>query len=352
MGKRTYRLLCAVLLAALLLTLFPTAALARDELKNTDPDRYYIVLDIRNQIVFVYEKDDQGEYTRVVRCFLCSSGRTEPKDPEDPEDQGTPTPTGVWRIGARERFGKFASFGGEYARYWTQIVGGNYFHSIMFGKRDVNTLKKGAYGKLGSAVSHGCVRLYVEDAKWLYYYACPGTRIEVTTKTERQTELKKALRSSLSFADYNELQKNFYDEPELENRKAWVIYDNAPLRTGNGSNDSVRAKLPIDTEVEILQEGDPWVKVKYGDKEGYVLLAYITYEQGVISSKEDADIIKATTWMLDQPDSDGARICKVPTFTSVKVLEELDGWKKIEYWGDEGYVKSGSVVKGWGTIRE
>lgn len=355
MRKKIGRVICMVFILATLMSLFPTAALARDELKNTDPDRFYIVLDVKSQIVFVYEKDENGEYTRLVRCFLCSSGRTEPENPEDPEDKGTPTPTGVWRMGARERFGKFAAFGGEYARYWTQIVGGNYFHSIMFGKREVTALKSGAFGRLGNAVSHGCVRLYVEDAKWLYYYACPGTRVEVTTNGGKHGDLKKALRCTMVFADYKAFQEKFYDEPELENRKAWIVYDNAPLRTGNGSNDSVRAKIPIGEEVEILQEGDPWVKAKYGDKEGYIKLAYVTYEQGVVNSKEDADVIKATAWMYNQPDDDKEnRICKVPTYTSVKVLEVLEeeGWTKIEYWGEEGYMRSKDIIKGWGTIRE
>ena len=71
-------------------------------------------------------------------------------------------------MGARERFGKFAAFAGEYARYWTQVVDGIYFHSIMFSQRDITKLKSSPYRNLGSKGSHGCIRLYVEDAKWLY----------------------------------------------------------------------------------------------------------------------------------------------------------------------------------------
>lgn len=182
-------LLCALAVIAALSV--PRPAKALDELKNTDPDKYYILLDLRNQIVTVYERDEAGEYTRIVRRFLCTTGRTE-LDPEDPEDEGTPTPSGIWKIGGRERFGKFANFGNEYARYWTQIVGDIYFHSIMFSSRDVNTLKRGAFNNLGDNVSHGCVRLYVEDAKWLYYYACPGTTVEVSTNEPSQRALRSA----------------------------------------------------------------------------------------------------------------------------------------------------------------
>ena len=348
MKKKFIIVLITVILV--LTMLVPVTAFARDELKNNDPDKYYVLLDLKNQIVFVYERDDNGEYTKLVRCFLCSSGRTQ-LNPEDPEDKGTPTPKGIWKAGARERFGKFASFGNEYARYWTQIVGGNYFHSVMFADRTVDTLKSGAYGNLGNNVSHGCVRLYIEDAKWLYYYICPGTTINVSTNEPSNGELKKALKSKVPFKEYNELQKHFYDNEELPNLSAWVVYDGAPMRTGNGTNDSIRAKLPEGTEVEVLQEGDPWVKVKYDGKEGYILLGYLTYEQGVIQSKEDADIIKETQYMFEEPDGKSEKIVKVPTYTSVKIIEDAGDWTRIEYRGEVGYMKTNNLKKGWGPIR-
>jgi hypothetical protein len=59
------------LLLAFLLTLsiFPAPAFARDALKNTDPDKYYILLDTNNQDVTVYERDENGEYTALCGAF-------------------------------------------------------------------------------------------------------------------------------------------------------------------------------------------------------------------------------------------------------------------------------------------
>ena len=82
--------LLAVLSLITLLAL-PGRARAMDELKNDDPDKYYILLDLKNQIVTVFERDENGEYTKIVRRFLCSSGRTD-VDEADPEDEATPTP--------------------------------------------------------------------------------------------------------------------------------------------------------------------------------------------------------------------------------------------------------------------
>jgi len=331
---------------------YPASAHAYDQLKNTDPDKYYILLDLRNQYVTVFEKDKDGEYAKVVRRFICTTGRTK-LDPNDPEDQGTPTPKGIYKIGGRERFGKFAAFGGTYARYWTQIVGGVYFHSIMYSKRDVNTLDRGAFRNLGNNVSHGCVRLYVEDAKWLYYYAPPGTTVEVSTSQPANKKVKQLLKTKMSVNEYNEFQKRIFDIDELPNLKAWVVKDKADVRTGNGSNDRAILRLDQGTEVEVLQTGEPWIKVKYNNREGYIRTAYITYEQGKMTSSEDADIIAQTVYMFTEPDAKSDQIVKVPTYSSVKVLEpDRDGWTKILYWNQSGYIRTRSLTKGWGVTRD
>lgn len=357
-----------ILVAALVFSLFPAStALAFDELKNTDPEKYYIVLDTKNEIVTVYEKDENGEYTKIVRRFLCTTGDTEPgmipvdpADPdgpqmEDPENPATPTPAGIWKIGGRERFGKFAAFGGEYARYWTQIVEGNYFHSIMFDKRDVNYMQSGAYNRIGSRVSHGCVRLYVEDAKWLYYYACPGTTIEVTDKLPSDSASRKKLKSKLSFSVYNAFQKKIFDNEELPNPVAWVIKDGAVMGTGNAGNNPGRVvkRIAEGEQVEVLQTAEPMCKIKYAGREGYIRTAYLTFEQGKMNSSPDADIIKKTTWMYTSADNKSEKITKVPNDSSVKIIEpDKDGWTKIQYWYNIGYIQTKYLTKGWGVIVE
>ena len=346
---------CSLLLAAVFLlafAAFPRSAAAKDELKNTDPEKYYILLDLKNQIVTVYERDENGEYTKIVRQFLCSTGRTE-IDPEVPDDVGTPTPRGIYKIGGRERFGKFANFSGEYARYWTQIVGSIFFHSVMFGRRDVDAMKRSPYNALGSNVSHGCVRLYVEDAKWLYYYACPGTTIKVSTTEKKDGARKKALKSKLSFSDYNALQKGFYDGPELPNDHAWVTVQGARMRKGSGNSFDTVATLNVGAELEVLMEGEAWVKVRYNKREGYVKRGYITMTQGTPDTKADATLLAETTWLQTEPGNDAELIVKVPGDVSVKVLETLEGgWTKIQYWYETGYVQTKRLKSDWGRIMD
>ena len=342
----------AVLTCAALL-LMPGRAHAQDTLKNDDPDKYYILLDLRNQIVTVFERDAAGEYTKVVRRFLCSSGRTD-VDEADPEDEATPTPRGIWKIGGRERFGKFANFGSEYARYWVQIVGSIYFHSLLFDKRSVDSMERQPYSDMGEKVSHGCVRLYVEDARWLYYYACPGTTIEISASEPSERDLKRALKSKLSFSEYNAFQMTITDEQEeLPNPRVWVTVEGARIRKGCGNTFDSVARLNIGDELEVLIQSEVWLKVRFGKKEGYVLRGHVSYQQGEPDTRQDADVLKTTEWLYAEPNLEAEKIVKAPARVAVKVLETTEeGWIKIVYQNETGYVKPGRIVQDWGIVLE
>ena len=47
------------------------------------------------------------------------------------------------------------------------------FHSVLYNSDDESTLVKSSVRNLGRRASHVCVRLSVEDARWLWNN-CPG----------------------------------------------------------------------------------------------------------------------------------------------------------------------------------
>lgn len=340
----------AALFCLLALVCFTSMRFARaeEELKNNDPERFYIILDLKNQIVTVYQKDESGEYTDIVRRFLCSSGSNTPTDPENPDDIGTPTSTGIWKIGGRQRFGAFASFS-DYARYWVQIVGDIFFHSVLFNKMDVNTLT-GSYSRLGTAVSHGCVRLCVEDAKWLYYYACPGTTVEVSDQKKTDSKTAKALKSlHPDFKTYKAMQAGIYETPQPENETVWVSVANAPLRKGNDKSYATIRRLDVGTELEVIIKSPAYYMVRHENRVGYIHRGLITETQGEMDTVENAMLVKATAWMFDKQEAKTAnRICKVPTETCVEVLEEDGKWIKIRYYAWEGWIQTKDLFTDWG----
>ena len=133
-----------------------------------DADTYYTVVDIRHQVVMVYEKDASGEYTVPVRYMVCTSGANR-----------SGTPCGTFRTGEhRVRFGYFSGTG-VFGQYWTNITGRIYFHTLLYGDRDASTYTTSSYKLLGKRGSHGCVRLLVPDARWIYYHLAPGSVVTV-----------------------------------------------------------------------------------------------------------------------------------------------------------------------------
>ncbi|WP_170166849.1 L,D-transpeptidase [Actinomyces bovis] len=84
---------------------------------------------------------------------------------------GTPTVKGNFRIGNRGY-----SFGRGYTAYWwTQFYGDYLFHSVLYNQGTLQVQD----GRLGRHLSHGCVRMRYQDAKWIYDNVPRGTTVLV-----------------------------------------------------------------------------------------------------------------------------------------------------------------------------
>ena len=68
--------------------------------------------------------------------------------------------------------------GNVYGQYATQIVGNILFHSVPYTEENNSSLEYWEYDKLGTDASLGCIRLKVEDAKWIYDNISSGTIVE------------------------------------------------------------------------------------------------------------------------------------------------------------------------------
>ena len=72
--------------------------------------------------------------------------------------------------------------GPSWRQYGTHVdgcgQGGIFIHSVAGGTRSVYNLPAGEYMKLGNPASHGCIRVCVADAKWVYE-RCDGSTIHI-----------------------------------------------------------------------------------------------------------------------------------------------------------------------------
>ncbi len=129
---------------------------------------YRLVVNVCHQFITVYTSDENGEYTVPVRYMVCTSG-----------SYRNPTPTGTFRMGSdRKRFSCFTKYR-VYGQYWSQLTRNIYFHSILYSARNAKYYTNSSYRNLGTRASHGCIRLLVPDARWVYYNVAPGTEVQV-----------------------------------------------------------------------------------------------------------------------------------------------------------------------------
>lgn len=129
--------------------------------------KYRVEINVSRQKVYVYEWY-YGAYSKLVKTMTCTTGAVD-----------TPTPLGSYRMGGPcGRWYYFKKFD-CWAQYASRIVGGILFHSVLYSEKDESTLRRGSVYALGTRGSHGCVRLAVEDAKWIYNNVSAGSTCRV-----------------------------------------------------------------------------------------------------------------------------------------------------------------------------
>ena len=129
---------------------------------------YVLKVSVADQRVYAYAPDANGEYTDLVRTMKCSTGR-----------KSSPTPTGTFidSTGPGARWHYFTKFS-CWAQYAYYIQGDIMFHSVLYNSKG-GPVTQSSVNHLGSRASHGCVRLSVEDAKWIWTNCPAKTKVIV-----------------------------------------------------------------------------------------------------------------------------------------------------------------------------
>ncbi len=125
------------------------------------PSDYLIVTSIKERITYIFEKE--GDMWVLLYKWSCTVGKP-----------STPTIKGVFAVGVK--YPAITSEGSKVsAKYATNIVGEYFYHSILY---DLT----GTYvydGRLGVAISHGCIRLDTDNARWIFDNVPEGTTIVI-----------------------------------------------------------------------------------------------------------------------------------------------------------------------------
>ena len=65
---------------------------------------------------------------------------------------------------------------------------------MIYHQVDYDALSTKSYNLLGSRASHGCIRLLVSDAKWVYENIGEGVKVTITEDLPIDQELRAALK--------------------------------------------------------------------------------------------------------------------------------------------------------------
>lgn len=127
-----------------------------DKMRNlvrneSSPTQYIILVDRAAHRVGIF-RGSKGNW-QDVQYYQCCVGKP-----------STPTVSGTFYVGSKGKYFDTGSRGRCW--YYTQITGNYLFHSVIYDRQ--NTPKRIIDNSMDKAVSHGCVRLDIDHAKWIY----------------------------------------------------------------------------------------------------------------------------------------------------------------------------------------
>lgn len=124
------------------------------------PGSWSINLNRANNCITIYKGNT------AVKAMACSTGLY------------GPTPTGNFQILDKLRWHELD--GPTWGQYCSHITSEILFHSVPMPAKNYYSVPANEYNLLGQAASHGCIRLTVGDAKWLYDNCPVGTSVTIS----------------------------------------------------------------------------------------------------------------------------------------------------------------------------
>lgn len=174
---------------------------------------------------------------------------------------------------------------------------------------------------------------------------------DTDTKEEKMiedTETAKAVKQvGGPFSEKKEKSENALSEEEKEFSKLVIakVNDYVNIRSIPSEEGEILGKLYDKSVGNFIQEEDGWYKITSGNVTGYVKGEYcVTGEEAIALAKEvGTRVATVTTTTLKVRESEGMDapvLGLVPIDEELSVVEELDGWVKVDIEEGYGYVSS------------
>lgn len=142
--------------------------LGRKAQQYSTPTSYLIFLDKSQYRVTVLKKSPDGSFSDAMTTKV-SIGKS--------------TPSGTFHMGETNPRLRYFNSGKDCYCWWATNITGRkgenyFFHSVLY-KYGEDPARNIIDGRLGQTISHGCVRMPIEKAKWIYDNVPDGTTIVI-----------------------------------------------------------------------------------------------------------------------------------------------------------------------------
>lgn len=288
------------LLFCLLLCSLSVTAFAGEKEKHP----YSVAVNLTENIVTVYEKDEKGDYTVPVKAFLCSVGES--------------TPEGTFQT--IEKYDWRYLFGDVWGQYATRITGHYLFHSVPYFEKDKSTLEYEEYNKLGTTASMGCIRLTVKDAKWIYDNCSVGTTVSMY-----RGDVKEPLQpETVQKINVNDTVKRGWDPTDPDAKNPW--------RKGELREMQVQPSWLEKTITVYYENGTYYVSAKDGEDLFSRMGAKLELPEDAVKADEVTVFSEGKEYLLNCRMKDGAVYYKLRDVAAMaetgmvwkKELKEID----------------------------
>ena len=165
----TRKLVSVLMIIAMVMTLVSVCAVP----SGAASTKYWIKINKKTCLVTVYKKKS-GKW-KPIRAMRCCCGKKK-----------TPTPTGTWTLKARYRWVHMITNGWHsYEQYTIRFWNQYYLHSCCYHKPKKSQEITTQFNALGKHKTHGCIRLSVMDAKWIYENCAAGTKVTIFSSKKK-----------------------------------------------------------------------------------------------------------------------------------------------------------------------
>ncbi|MDF2587967.1 MAG: Choline binding protein [Anaerocolumna sp.] len=297
---------------------------------------YYIKVNKLQNCVTIYKADENGKYTVPVKAMACSTGPA--------------TPLGTYNTLVKYRWKLL--MGDVWGQYSTRIVKGILFHSVWYYKMDPSTLSTTQYNKLGSSASHGCIRLSVVDAKWIYDNCGVGTTVEIYNDKDpgplgKPESIK--IPAGVGWDPTDPSKDNPYNSksPFIHGAKSQTITWGTKIDLLKGvkaissTGMDITAKIKVEGNVDIYTAGKYKIKYEITDAIGRTATKSITVVvkeskekptfKGVTDRYIDEDTVVDKDFALEGVSAYLATMKLSSKDIVVKITEEAENTYKVEY---------------------